>query len=152
MNKWPNNAFGAFDQRMRTWYLDGRPGVATNNGWWAQLETLPYTTGIWAERYPNLAASHFDQTNIDDVNFLCNPSYDVIKNNILIGESHRWSYNFEEAYYTYATMENNMIYPSLDRVFEEGTYELNKVGKRSIPEWEALATEGYGTYEAVGPR
>ncbi len=152
MNNFPEKAFGSFDQRMRTWYLEGKPNLTTYNVWWTQLEALPYTTGIWAERYPNLAASHFDQTNIDDVNFLCNPSYDVIKNNILIGESHRWSYNFEEAYYTYATMENNMIYPSLDRVFEEGTYELNKVGKRSIPEWEALATEGYGTYEAVGPR
>ncbi len=151
-NKQPDNSFGSFDQRMRTWYLEGRPNLTTNNAWWDQLKVLPYTTGIWAERYPNLAASHFDQTNIDDINFLCNPSYNVIKNNVLIGTAHRWSYNFEEAYYTYSTMENNVIYPSLDRIFVEGTYEMNKVGKRAIPEWEPIPTEGYGTYGEIGPR
>ncbi len=136
------------DQRAYTWFTDGsHPALEhgdENNAWWKQLTDLPYNTGVWAERYPNLAKIHYDIENTDDIDFACNPSYDVIRDNIFIGEKRKWTYWFEDRFYTYSTIENNLVYESLDRIFEPGTYDFNKVGKRAKINWETFPYDGYG--------
>ncbi len=138
----------AYDQRMITWYnMEDHPNVwdPEQNGWWAQLKALPYTEGIWAESFPNLAKAHFDTTRPDDVDFLCNPSYSVVKNNIWIGQTQRWTFVFDEGVQKYAEIGYNYTHTDIDRVFEPGTYELTKVALRDKNlEWEPIPYTGFG--------
>ncbi len=139
------------DQRCYTWFGDGtHPDLEhgdDSNAWWVQLTDMPYTEGVWAERYPNRAKIHYDADRIDDIDFAPNPSYNVIRDNIFIGAKRKWTYWYEDRFFLYSTIENNLVYEDVDRIFEPGTYEFNKVGKRAKINWETFPYDGYGTYE-----
>ncbi len=143
----------AYDQRMIDWYnMEDRPDLwdPEQNGWWKQLNDYPYQEGIWAESFPNLAKVHFDKTREDDIDFLINPSYSVIENNIYIGETFRWTYNIADAVYQYSTIGYNYSHLEADRVFEPGTYELTKVAQRDKKlVYEPIAYDGYGCYDVT---
>lgn len=136
------------DQRCYEWFKDGsHPALEhgdDSNGWWKQLVDRGYDTGVWAERYPNLAKVHYDTDRADDIDFACNPSYDVIRDNIFIGANRKWTFWFHDRFFTYSTIENNLVYESLDRIFEPESYEFNKVGQRAKINWEPLPYTGYG--------
>ncbi len=119
-----------------------------NNGWWNSLTELPLHEGIWAEKYPQIAAIHFDRDNREDPNFLCNPTGSVIKNNIWIGPEKRWTFSIDPAVHEYSEVGYNYVHHDLDRVFEPGTYELTKVASRDKElEWEPIPYDQFGRYE-----
>ncbi|MBQ7981939.1 MAG: right-handed parallel beta-helix repeat-containing protein [Clostridia bacterium] len=54
---------------------------------WVRLREMPYKEGIWAEKYPALAALVTDFSRYDDPDFPCNPSHSLVENNIVIRDS-----------------------------------------------------------------
>lgn len=141
----------AYDERMITWYhMEDHPNVydPEQNGWWKALCELPLNEGIWLEKYPQLASVHFDTDNIEDPDFLCNPTHSVIKNNIWIGPVKRWTFAIEPAIYEYSEVGYNYTHTDVDRVFEPGTYELSKIALRDKDlEWEPIPYGQFGRYE-----
>ncbi len=138
-----------YDDRMRSHYLEGIPVyLDQSTGMWADLNRYPCrTSGIWAEKYPDLAAITYDTSDIDDPNFPINPANSVIKNNIYVGRAvDKWNNIFWDSVLKYSEIGEYMYSADVARIFEEGTYEFNKVGKRAKIEYEVIPYEGYGTY------
>lgn len=141
-----------YDERMITWYnMEDHPNVydPEQNAWWKSLDEVPYKEEPWASAFPNLAKIHFDKTREDDIDFLVNPSYSVVENNIYIGEKYRWTFNIEPDVYVYSTIGYNYCNPREESAFEPGTYELTKAAKRDKKlVYEPIPYDGYGTYDA----
>ena len=112
--------------------------LSDNQKWaWDKLEELPYKTGVWLERYPELAEMRNDEPDL--------PKYNVIKNNA--------SYKTPEMDIApevnqYSTVENNITlkdtksfadYKNGDYTVVEGSELLEK-----IPDWQAIPYEKFG--------
>ncbi len=142
-----------YDDRMRAHYLEqlesGVDGVWTNqeSGMWAELNRYPWKSELWAERYPELAAITFDTSNIDDPNFPINPAGSVVKDNIFIGPWNKWKYQIWDSVYQFSEIGEYLYNENADRVFEPGTYELTKVGKRAKIDYTPIPYDGYGLYD-----
>ena len=143
-------AFLYFDARMISICVDEtRPErtVPETNPWWQQLTALPFREGVWAETFPLRALCHFDKENTEDPNYFANPAHCVVKDNIFIGEKHRWTYTIEDPVYQYSEIEKPYISKNFDQVFEAGTYAPTKVAKRAVPGFVELPMDGYGVYD-----
>ncbi len=75
----------SIDSRARTGYFDPAywAGDPYQHIW--QFEEVPYTEGIWAEKYPDLAKVVYDKETLDEdsVYTFFNPSFLTVKNNAL---------------------------------------------------------------------
>jgi hypothetical protein len=142
-----------YDDRMRAHYLEelesGTPGGWMNqeSGMWAELNRYPWKSELWAERYPELAAVTFDTSDIDDPNFPINPAGSVVKDNIFIGPWAKWKYQIWDSVYQFSEIGEYLYNENADRVFEPGTYELTKVGKRAKIDYTPIPYDGYGLYD-----
>ena len=147
-----NHGIGSYfyyDQRMRDNYLAGHPAFLNQDtGMWAELNRYPQRTSeLWASKYPQLAAITFDTSDIDNPDFPINPAYSVVKNNIYVGRAiDKWNLIVWDTVPKYSEIGEYLYSAEESRVFEEGSYELTKIGKRSKIEYEVVPFEGYGTY------
>jgi len=101
------------DDRNRDGFVHGgwaKHCVITKEGFmWKSLENVPYTSGVWAERFPKLAALVTDFSRPDDADFAPNPSYSVFEDNIVIGGGESY---IADSVYTYSTVGENPVYSS----------------------------------------
>jgi len=109
---------------------DGHARAAVNTPdslHWKNLRAMPYTNALWTERYPVLARVKTDFAEFDDIDFPINPSYSVVKNNVIIGKDAKplWC---SESVYTYSTVEDNPFYASA----EEAGLDLAEEKKKRI--------------------
>ena len=84
----------AYDQRAYDgffcggWYNHVRSKDDPNNNiMWRSLAVVPYTSEIWAEKYPTLADFETDFNNADDPRFPVYPVGAVVVNNIIVRNS-----------------------------------------------------------------
>jgi len=135
-----------YDDRNRDGFVnDGWARAAVNSPdsvHWVNLRSLPYTSEIWTKKYPTLAKIKTDFAEYDDPDFPINPTYSVVRNNVIIDEAEKpvWC---AESVYTYSTVENNPVY----KTAEEAGFD--PVTKKFVPEREgfpAIPVEKIGRY------
>ena len=112
--------------------------LSDNQKWaWDNLEKLPYKTGVWLERYPELAEMRNDEPDL--------PKYNVIKNNVAYQTPEM---DLAPEVIQYSTVENNITvkdtksfadYKNGDYTVLEGSEILEK-----IPDWEPIPYEKIG--------
>ena len=79
-----------YDDRNRDGYINNRWAYHHvlphgSAAMWQSLFAVPYTEGIWAEKYPLLAQLNTDpDADVNDPDHPINPSYSTVKNNVLI--------------------------------------------------------------------
>ena len=96
---------------------------------WERLEEVPYREGIWAEKYPTLAAVTTDLALQESPEFPVNPANVIIENNIVINEQKRLGH-IGEATYRYGTVGENRFYSSC----EEAGFDLETLKFTRQPE------------------
>ena len=135
-----------YDDRNRDGFVhDGWARASCNtpdSPHWVGLREMPYTSEKWAAKYPTLAKVKTDFTEYDDPDFPINPSYSVIRNNIIIDPEEKpvWC---AESVYRYSTVENNPVY----KTAEEAGFDLE--AKKFVPEREGfpqIPVEKIGRY------
>ncbi|MBR3692067.1 MAG: right-handed parallel beta-helix repeat-containing protein [Clostridia bacterium] len=93
------------------WY---RAAVETEGeGQWLSLLNVPYRTGIWAEKYPALAAVTTDFSAKDDPSFAVYPANSRIENNIIIQPSGK-GLNISSVSRTYSHIGENPCFESAE--------------------------------------
>ena len=70
-----------------------------------------------------------------------------MKDNIFIGSWDKWKYMIWDSVYQYSEIGEYLYNENADRVFEPGTYELTKVGKRAKIDYTPIPYDGYGLYD-----
>jgi len=75
---------------------------------WDSLYNMPYQTGIWAEKYPELAKVSTDRSNPDAPEFAVCPAGSIVENNVVCLS---WvkSLNIADSVYAYSTVGENLI-------------------------------------------
>ena len=80
---------------------------------WKSLEAAAYAEGIWREKYPRLALLKKLGDDPDHIDHPVNPSYSVVKGNIII--DHRLCVgNIDASVYTYSEVGENPVYKTAD--------------------------------------
>ncbi len=135
-----------YDDRIRDYYNEGAFGSKEHAIWTAPG---PYQNEVYQETHPLLAQtiSQWDYDDPDDPDFLVNPAHSVVKDNIFIGEWAKWKYIVEPYVEQYSEIGNYVNVDTPSRIFEEGTYEFNKIGQRQKIDYTPIAYDGYGTYD-----
>jgi len=134
-NKGSNNI--CYDSRMRD--------AVTKDGWakrmvydkncslWIHLVNTPYQEEIWSKKYPTLAKIKTDlNTDTEDIDFVVNPSYSNVCNNLLVDEresDEEVMSLISDGAKKFSKIENNRIYRmnQLDELFVDyanGNYHL----------------------------
>ncbi len=80
---------------------------------WKNLRAMPYTNAQWSAKYPILAKVKTDFALYDDIDFPINPSYSVVRNNVII-DSEKKPIVCSDSVYTYSTVEDNPIYETAE--------------------------------------
>ena len=109
-----------YDDRNRDGFLhDGWAKAAVNHPdapHWKKLREIPYTTPIWADKYPLLAAVKTDfDTDPDDPDFPVNPSYSTVCNNIIIDSRAKdtgYCIGISDSVFQYSTVQDNPVFSS----------------------------------------
>lgn len=113
-----------FDSRGLTWMASGEGSEIRNN-----LKAVPYDTGIWKEKYPELENILKDQPEV--------PKYNIIKNNVEYKSS---GYELTEEVTQYGTVENNIEIKGTDSFvdFKNGNFTVKEDSeiKEKLPEFE----------------
>ena len=94
---------------------------------WVKVELMPYRTGLWAKKYPNLAKLKTDPaTNPDDPDYGINPSYCSVQYNAVVAPRGAMYRVFDGAY-KYSEIKNNFEYDSFEASgVDKKTYKINK--------------------------
>ncbi len=113
----------SYDDRNRDGFVNG--------GWahqacdkpdaphWKNLERVPYTSELWAKKYPTLARIIKDFDRFNDPDFPINPANCVVENNVIINSDARFGWMAQSVYdyndigenYTYHTFEEANLDP-----------------------------------------
>ena len=106
-----------YDDRYRDGFVNGgwaHAGVDTPDAtMWKTLQNVPYTSAIWAEKYPTLARVITDFSRYDDPDFPVNPANSVIENNIIINNDARLG-SIAKSVYKYSNVGENYTYHSYE--------------------------------------
>ena len=76
---------------------------------WKSLNAVPCKEGVWAEKYPRIASMLGFDGNPDHIDHPVNPSYSVVKGNIIIGEKLYFG-NVDLSVYTYSEIGENPLF------------------------------------------
>ena len=109
---------------------------------WVRLREVPYREGIWAEKYPMLAALVTDFSQYDHPDFPCNPSHSTVENNIIIRAEYD-PLDIAESVYTYSHIGENPQF----RTPEEAGFDMEALRFVRVPE-----TMPFTDWSAVGRR
>lgn len=112
----------------------------SHSDYWAKQSILdmPYNTGIWAEKYPELS------NILDPEEDMGAPRYNTVKNNILINSGDMQIYSVAEQY---GTIENNLSYKRKADLFQtdtEGVYAVDS--SKSDVEFPVINVNNTGVY------
>ncbi|MBO5648335.1 MAG: hypothetical protein J6S76_00300, partial [Clostridia bacterium] len=141
-----------YDDRNRDGYI--------NDGWawhhvlphgiaymWTTLNAVPYTEGVWSERYPRLAQLKTDEsTDVNDPDHPINPSYSVVKNNVSITPSGDM-FDIADSVYTFSEIEDFAQYATAEDAgwdAESFTLSADSPVFTDLPEFEAIPVEKIG--------
>lgn len=122
-----------------------------NAGMWQWLLNSPYKTDIWAAAYPQLAKVTHDFSDVDNPYFAVNPSFSIVKNNIIVDRSNNIG-SIAESVYKFSTVENNPAYLILENPgfvdFRNGNYMLrnNAPVLKELTEFNQIPFEEIGRY------
>lgn len=144
----------SYDDRARDGFL--------HNGWakdcvinrhtgllWIRLDAMPYKSALWSARYPTLAKIKDDFSDPEDRDFGANPSYAVIRGNVILDDEAKLG-SIAPSVYRYGEIYDNAVFP-LDRYdlfidAENGDYRLaqNSEIRRLLPGFEEIPFEKIG--------
>ncbi len=102
---------------------------------WRNLRAMPYTDERWAAKYPTLAKVKTDFALFDDIDFPINPSYSVVRGNVIVDTEDKpvWC---ADSVYTYSTVEENPVYKTVAEAGldeETMTFAAEREGRDEIP-------------------
>lgn len=104
---------------------------------WDKLEKLPYKSGVWLEKYPELAAMRDDEPDL--------PKYNVIKNNVCYKTDEP---DLDPLVRQYGTVENNITVSDASSFggYKDGDFSVKNGSeiKEKLPEWKDIPTEKIG--------
>ena len=80
---------------------------------WKKLEQVPYTSELWAKKYPTLARIHKDFAKVNDPDFPINPANSVVENNVIINNDARFGW-MAQSVYDYNDIGENYTYHSCE--------------------------------------
>ena len=107
-----------YDDRYRDGFLYNgwaKHAVLTYRGdQWKSLEAVPYTSEVWRKQYPRLAQLVIPFDTPDDADFPVNPSYSVVKNNVIIHSNADGQIGIAESVYRYSEVGENPIFPTVE--------------------------------------
>ena len=146
-----NHAAVEYDDRHRDGYINGgwaKDDTQIPDGkHWKVLAQVPYTSGIWAAKYPHLAALKTDpETDANDPDFPINPAYSSVSHNVIVAP-HGNAFAISDAVYTYSTIENNHIYETGEAVdWDENTRNLSpdSIVYSEVPAFTPIPAEKIG--------
>ncbi len=122
-----------YDDRNRDGFVNGgwsHAAVDTPEGkHWKVLASVPYTSEVWAKKYPSLAAIITDFEQYDDPRFPVNPANSVMENNIIIREEED-KFRIAESVYQYSKIGVNPQY----RTAEEANFDMETLKFTKLPE------------------
>jgi len=80
---------------------------------WKNLEKVPYTSELWAAKYPTLARVIKDFDKFNDPDFPINPANSVVENNVIINKDARFG-RMAQSVYDYNDIGENYTYHSCE--------------------------------------
>lgn len=126
-----------FDARGTTWMACGEGSQIMNN-----LKAMPYTEGIWAEKYPELVGILDDDSEL--------PKHNIISNNVTYKTPEMV---LDEKVTTYGTVENNITINNTKGFtdYKNGDFSLVEGGDvlKKLPDFEIVDYDKIGRYEVT---
>ncbi len=126
-----------FDARGLTWMQCGEGSQIMNN-----LKAMPYQSGIWAEKYPELVGILDDEPAI--------PKHNIIKNNVTYQTP---DMVLDQNVTTYGTVENNIMIGNTKGFTDYKNQDFSLVADGSIlkqlPDFEIVDYKKIGRYEVT---
>lgn len=128
----------SYDDRAREGFVNNGWTIAAVNNYdtsmmWVRLRKMPYTSEIWAKKYPSLARVSTDFSDPDNPDFPVNPSYGEVCGNVVVDKDERLG-EFFTSVPRYSTIENNAVFRDTDSAGLDENLEL----KPDSPVWEQL--------------
>lgn len=122
------------------WFEHSREGLDMHTN----LLNSPWQSDIWKKAYPFINEWSLDYNNMENSDFIANPSCSKINRNIVVHYKGNIG-EFESRVYKYSDISDNEVYRFLDLKklfadYETGNYEL----KESIPDFENIPFEKIG--------
>ena len=143
----------SYDDRHRDGYVNGgwawRATQIPGGKHWKVLSQVPYTSALWAEKYPHLAALKTDAaTDVNDPDFPINPAYCSITHNVTVAPLADVM-RISDSVYTYSSVHDNPTYAMAKEAdWNEETRNLSSDSKiyRDVPDFAAIPAEKIGRY------
>jgi len=126
-----------YDSRGLTWMDSGEGSQIRNN-----LKRMPYTTGIWAETYPELVNILNDEPE--------KPKYNTIRNNVRYKTK---PLNIDQVVKDTGTVEDAVQITNTNSFIDYGNDNFNLKAnseiKKLIPDWQDIPFDKIGRYEVT---
>jgi len=126
-----------FDSRGLDWMGSGEGSQIRNN-----LKRMPYTTGIWAETYPELVNILNDEPE--------KPKYNTIRNNVRYKTK---PLNIDQVVKDTGTVEDAVQITNTDSFVDYASKNFNLKAnseiKKLIPDWQDIPFDQIGRYEGT---
>lgn len=145
-----------YDARARdgilktTWFSEH---VDENNGdLWKDLYSSPWQSEVWQQEFPQYKFINTDFTNINDKNFMANPSNSVVKNNIIFDKSSNIG-NFDASVKEFSEVKNNHNFYLFQikkafKNYKKGDYSIfkNSIIYKYIPNFDSQIFQKIGRF------
>ena len=144
-------------------YYDIRAREGAEGGWfthtwnlegdmWVNLFESPWQNEYWQKAFPQMTLFSSDYDNMDDPNFVPNPSYSEVTGNLIVSLDGTIGDVFSEVE-EYSTISDNAIYKLLkaDKIFTDyvnGDYSIkeNSTVYDLLPDFETIPVSEIGRY------
>lgn len=126
-----------------------------SNPWYKDLCRVPYDNELWVEKYPLISKMKYDAESSRDKDYIFNPSYAVIKNNVSIGCKSNWNISEDVKLFTGFFMDiyGNKEFSVKNVVLEDDSYIVKTDAvKVHAVEWEQIDFNKIGRYSESNPR
>ena len=143
----------SYDDRNRDGYVNGgwawRATQIPGGKHWKVLSQVPYTSALWADKYPHLAALKTDAaTDVNDPDFPINPAYCSIAHNVTIAPLAD-VLRISDSVYTYSSVHDNHTYATAEEAGWNDNSRCLSADSRvfsDVPAFAVIPAEKIGRY------
>ena len=124
----------------------------TSGDLWKDLYYSPWQSDIWQQAFPQYKNISTDFSDINEKNFMANPSNSNVKNNIIFDKAHNIG-NFDNAVTEFSNVQDNKVYylchlKKAFKNYQQGDYSVsnNSIIYKYIPNFDSQFFQKIGRF------